>query len=83
MHALSILHRAEAMISAHQEEIGAYPVGITAHEQHIVASTDLAGFVHHTAITGDGYKSLDEGQKDSFDTEQGQKGPAAVNVSAM
>ena len=40
-------------------------------------------FVHHTAITGDGYKSLDEGQKVSFDMEQGQKGPAAVNVSAM
>ena len=40
-------------------------------------------FVHHTAITGDGYKSLDEGQKVSFDMEQGQKGPAAVNVSAI
>lgn len=40
-------------------------------------------FVHHTAINGDGYKTLDEGQKVSFDIEQGQKGPAAVNVSAM
>ena len=40
-------------------------------------------FVHHTAITGEGYKTLDEGQKVSFDIEQGQKGPAAVNVSAM
>ncbi len=40
-------------------------------------------FVHHTAITGDGYKTLDEGQKVSFDIEQGQKGPAAVNVSAI
>ena len=40
-------------------------------------------FVHHTAITGDGYKTLDEGQKVSFDIEQGQKGPAAVNVTAM
>ena len=40
-------------------------------------------FVHHTAITGDGYKTLDEGQKVSFDIEQGQKGPAAVNVSAV
>ena len=40
-------------------------------------------FVHHTAITGDGYKTLDEGQKVSFDIEQGQKGPAAVNVAAM
>lgn len=39
-------------------------------------------FVHHTAINGDGYKTLDEGQKVSFDIEQGQKGPAAVNVTA-
>ncbi len=40
-------------------------------------------FVHHTAINGDGYKSLDEGQKVSFEIEQGQKGPAAVNVTAV
>lgn len=40
-------------------------------------------FVHHTAINGDGYKTLDEGQKVSFDVEQGQKGPAAVNVTAV
>ena len=40
-------------------------------------------FVHHTAINGDGYKSLDEGQKVSFEIEDGQKGPAAVNVSAV
>ena len=40
-------------------------------------------FVHHTAINGEGYKTLDEGQKVSFDIEQGQKGPAAVNVTAM
>jgi len=39
-------------------------------------------FVHHTAINGDGYKTLDEGQKVTFDIEQGQKGPAAVNVTA-
>jgi CspA family cold shock protein len=40
-------------------------------------------FVHHTAINGDGYKTLDEGQKVSFEIEQGQKGPAAVNVNAV
>jgi len=40
-------------------------------------------FVHHTAINGDGYKTLDEGQKVSFEIEQGQKGPAAVNVTAV
>jgi len=40
-------------------------------------------FVHHTAINGEGYKTLDEGQKVTFDIEQGQKGPAAVNVTAV
>jgi CspA family cold shock protein len=37
-------------------------------------------FVHFSAITGSGYKSLDENQKVEFDTTQGQKGPQAENV---
>jgi CspA family cold shock protein len=37
-------------------------------------------FVHHSAIVGEGFRSLAEGAKVSFDTEQGQKGPAAANV---
>ena len=37
-------------------------------------------FVHHSAINGDGYKSLAEGAKVSFDEEPGDKGPKAVNV---
>ena len=37
-------------------------------------------FVHHKAIQGEGYKSLDEGQKVEFDIEQGPKGEQAVNV---
>jgi CspA family cold shock protein len=37
-------------------------------------------FVHHSAIQGDGFKSLKEGQAVEFDSEQGQKGPQAVNV---
>ena len=37
-------------------------------------------FVHHTAIQGDGYKSLEEGQHVEFDMEQGPKGKQAVNV---
>jgi CspA family cold shock protein len=37
-------------------------------------------FVHHTAITGSGFKSLKEGDKVTFDIEQGKKGPAAANV---
>jgi CspA family cold shock protein len=37
-------------------------------------------FVHHTAIQGEGFKSLAEGDKVSFDVVQGPKGPAAENV---
>ena len=40
-------------------------------------------FVHHSAIQGDGYKSLDEGEQVEFDVVQGQKGPAAENVSRV
>ena len=37
-------------------------------------------FVHFSAITADGYKSLDEGDKVEFDTTQGPKGLQAVQV---
>ncbi len=37
-------------------------------------------FVHHSAVTGAGFKSLAEGEKVEFDVVQGQKGPAAENV---
>ncbi|MDR9390943.1 MAG: cold-shock protein [Trueperaceae bacterium] len=37
-------------------------------------------FVHFSAIDGDGYKSLDEGDEVEFDVGQGQKGPQAQNV---
>lgn len=37
-------------------------------------------FVHHSNIRGSGFKSLAEGQAVTFGVEQGQKGPAAVNV---
>ena len=45
------------------------------------ASKDV--FVHHSAIQGDGFKSLTEGAKVSYDAEQGYKGPAAANVQAL
>ena len=40
-------------------------------------------FVHHSAIQGDGYRSLSEGAKVSYEAQEGQKGPQAVNVQAI
>ena len=40
-------------------------------------------FVHHSAIQGNGFKSLSEGQRVEFDVVAGQKGPAAANVRKM
>jgi CspA family cold shock protein len=39
-------------------------------------------FVHQSGIVGDGYKSLSEGAKVTYDSESGDKGPRAVNVQA-
>jgi CspA family cold shock protein len=44
-------------------------------------SKDL--FVHHTGIVGNGYRSLPEGAKVSYDEEAGDMGPKAVNVQLI
>jgi CspA family cold shock protein len=40
-------------------------------------------FVHFSGISGNGFKSLEEGARVTFEIEQGQKGPAAVNVTVI
>ena len=40
-------------------------------------------FVHHSGIEGDGYRSLEEGAKVTYEAEAGDKGPKAVNVSPV
>ena len=40
-------------------------------------------FVHHTAIQGNGFKTLTEGQQVQFEVEQGPKGPSAVNLQPV
>ena len=40
-------------------------------------------FVHHSAINASGFKSLREGDRVTFEVEQGQKGPSAKNVTTI
>ncbi len=46
----------------------------------ITTEDELDIFVHFKAITGEGFKTLDEGQKVEFDVVEGDRGPQAANV---
>ena len=46
----------------------------------IAAESGSDVFVHHSAVQGEGYKTLEEGQEVEFEVEKGPKGDQAVNV---
>ena len=46
-------------------------------------STDTDYFVHFSEIQSDGFKTLEEGQKVTFEIEEGTKGPVAKNVKRL
>ncbi|MHC5248268.1 cold-shock protein [Enterococcus sp. LJL120] len=46
----------------------------------ITAEDGTDVFAHFSAIQGDGFKTLDEGQAVTFDIEDGQRGPQATNI---
>ncbi len=49
----------------------------------IERENDSDVFVHYSAIVGDGYKTLEEGQEVEFDIVQGERGPQASNVKKL
>ena len=40
-------------------------------------------FVHHSGINSEGFRTLNEGDQVTFDIEQGEKGPSAINVTVV
>ena len=49
----------------------------------IEADTGHDVFVHHSAIQGEGFRTLSEGERVSFSEEKGAKGPSATNVTKL
>lgn len=49
----------------------------------IAADDGKEYFVHHSSIEGDGFRSLEEGERVSFEEERGPKGPQAVRVKKL
>lgn len=49
----------------------------------IERENDTDVFVHYSAIVGDGYKTLEEGEEVEFDIVQGERGPQASNVKKI
>ena len=49
----------------------------------VTSEDGLDIFVHFTAITGEGFKSLEEGQAVEFEVVEGDRGPQAANVSKL
>ena len=49
----------------------------------ITQETGQDVFVHYSAIQGDGFKTLNEGQTVEFEIAQGEKGPQAINVTKV
>ena len=48
-----------------------------------VDGQDKDVFIHHSAISMAGFRTLQEGQRVKFDIEQGKKGPSAVNLTTL
>ena len=49
----------------------------------ITTEEDYEVFVHYSAIQGEGFKALEEGQEVEFDVTEGDRGPQAANVTKL
>ena len=58
---------------------------VVTHDRRFITPDDQSKdlFAHHSAIVGEGYRSLTEGAKVSYEAEAGDKGPKAVNIQTI